>query len=395
MLVSIGDLVGEVTSGDWGKGEPEPNLVECTVIRATDFESLAHGDVSEAPHRFVRSASAKTRQVAAGDLLVEMSGGSEAQPTGRSVLVGDDVAAMKPPVVFSNFVKRLRLRSAVDSQYFALVWSYLYRNGKTRPYEKRTTGIRNFRLDDFLGSETMPLPQIDEQRRIARIVSTIEASARASLQCLSARGTLRSSLSEHLLQEARAGSVEVRFSEVVRIVSGQVDPREEPFAALPHIAPDSIEANSGRLLSVSTAGELGLISGKYEFEAGDVIYCKIRPYLNKAVIAPFHGTCSADMYVLRSQDKRLLQSFLFYLLLDSYFLVQATSHQGRTGIPKINREQLNSTALFLPPLDVQARIIRTLSAADSSVEANLSTVDCLRTVGHSAMGVLFDGAAAA
>jgi type I restriction enzyme S subunit len=394
MLVPIVTLVGEVTSGDWGKGEPEPNLVECTVIRATDFESLAIGDVSEAPHRYLRSASSTTRQLVAGDLLVEMSGGSEAQPTGRAVLIGNAVASMKPPVVFSNFVKRLRLGPDIDSEYFALAWTYLYRNGKTRPYEKRTTGIRNFRLDDFLASETIPLPQIDEQRRIARILSTIEASTQAGLQGVNARRTLRNSLSAHLLQEARADSVEVRFSEVVRIVSGQVDPREEPFASLPHIAPDSIESNSGRLLSVSTAGELGLISGKYQFEPGDVIYSKIRPYLNKAVIAPFYGTCSADMYVLRSQEDRLLQSFLFYLLLDSHFLQQATSHQNRTGIPKINREQLNSTALFLPPLDVQATIVRMLSAADSSVDANLNTVDCLHTVRDSAMRVLFDGAAA-
>jgi type I restriction enzyme S subunit len=211
---------------------------------------------------------------------------------------------------------------------------------------------------------------------------------------VSAHRALRNSLSDRLLKDARADSEELRFAEVVRIVSGQVDPREEPFASLPHVAPDSIESNSGRLLSVATAQELGLISGKYEFQAGDVLYSKIRPYLNKVVIAPFHGTCSADMYVLRAQENRLLQSFLFYLLLDSYFLLQATSHQNRTGIPKINREQLNSTTLFVPPLDVQTRIVRALSAVDAAIEATMDKVERLRTMRESTMKLLFDGAAA-
>jgi type I restriction enzyme S subunit len=150
------------------------------VIRATDFDSLDHDDVATAPRRFLRFASMAQRRLLPGDLLVEMSGGSEAQPTGRIALVSEAVAATTPPVVFSNFVKRIRLTPAVDAAYFALAWRDLYDRGKTRPYEKRTTGIRNFKLDDFLASERMPLPPINEQRRIAQILLTIQRAGQAS-----------------------------------------------------------------------------------------------------------------------------------------------------------------------------------------------------------------------
>lgn len=180
MLAPVVDLVDEVTSGDWGQERPEVNSEECVVVRATDFDSLAGGDVDSAPHRFLRPSSIAKRQLLSGDLLVEMSGGSESQPTGRLVRVGDKVASMSPPVVFSNFVKRLRLKSSVDSEYFALAWRSLYYRGRTKPYEKRTTGIRNFRLDDFLNTEEMPLPPLDEQQRIARTLSTLQRAVQAS-----------------------------------------------------------------------------------------------------------------------------------------------------------------------------------------------------------------------
>ena len=165
----------------------------------------------------------------------------------------------------------------------------------------------------------------------------------------------------------RANCPRVRFGDVVVVGSGLVDPQNEPYASLPHVAPDNIEAGSGRLLPCSTAKDLRLISGKYKFESGDVLYSKIRPYLNKVALATFAGTCSADMYVLRGRQGQLLNEYLYFTLLSADFLAQATSHQSRTGIPKINREQISSTELLLPPLAEQRRIVRILSTIQRTI----------------------------
>lgn len=174
--VPISDCVADITTGDWGTAEQTGDRVECIVVRATDFERLRQGDTSQAPHRFLSPSSIAVRQVLAGDLLVEMSGGSEAQPTGRMIRVPND-GALLPVLTFSNFVKRLRLVTNVDSHYFSFVWQWLYSRGRTKPYEKRTTGIRNFRLDDFLASELVVLPSLERQRQIAGDLAAVESAS--------------------------------------------------------------------------------------------------------------------------------------------------------------------------------------------------------------------------
>lgn len=94
----------------------------------------------------------------------------------------------------------------------------------------------------------------------------------------------------------------LRFKYCSSIKSGQVDPRREPYASMPLIAPNHIESGTGKLLQIETAREQGADSGKYQLNAGDLVYSKIRPALRKACISPVAGLCSADMYVLRPKE---------------------------------------------------------------------------------------------
>jgi type I restriction enzyme S subunit len=175
----------------------------------------------------------------------------------------------------------------------------------------------------------------------------------------------------------------VTLGDVAIVVSGLVDPRVEPFASLPHIAPDGIESGTGRLLHFAPAHDLGLISGKYEFMPGDVLYSKIRPNLNKVTRAPFRGTCSADMYVLRGVPTKVLNDYLCFALRSGDFVTQALSYANRTGIPKINKAQLNSIGLTLPPLPEQRRIAEVLDKADALRAKRSAALAQLKTLTQS------------
>ncbi|MEM8727618.1 MAG: hypothetical protein AAGE99_02765 [Chlamydiota bacterium] len=87
-----------------------------------------------------------------------------------------------------------------------------------------------------------------------------------------------------------------RFDEVADIGNGQVDPKKEPYCNFVHIDPENIESGTGRILNPEIAKDLGLISGKYEFDEKSIVYSKIRPNLNKLCTPNFSGLCSADMY---------------------------------------------------------------------------------------------------
>ena len=134
---------------------------------------------------------------------------------------------------------------------------------------------------------------------------------------------------------------------------------------MPHIGGENIESDTGRIIGVATANELGLISGKYLFSSGDVLYSKIRPNLNKVAVPSFSGICSADIYPLRPNSERLSRDFLAHLLRSRDFLAYTEKHSSRTNIPKLNRESLLSYEAILPPLAEQRRIAEVLDRAEA------------------------------
>lgn len=159
---------------------------------------------------------------------------------------------------------------------------------------------------------------------------------------------------------------DVALLDLVTIKSGQVDPREAAYRGLPLIAPDHIASGSGRLIKRESAAAQGAISGKYLVRPGDVIYSKIRPYLQKAFKCDFDALCSADMYPLtprRDADS----SFIFHTLLAHDFTNFAVSVSARSGIPKINREELAEYRMRVPSGAEQREIGLALDDADKLV----------------------------
>lgn len=164
----------------------------------------------------------------------------------------------------------------------------------------------------------------------------------------------------------------VRFEEAVSIAEGQVgqvDPRQM------------------RLLKCRTAHDLGLVSGKYLFRAGDVVYSKIRPYLQKSVLVDFSGLCSADMYPLTVRDGFDAQ-YIHFVTLSSPFTRQAISYQERTGIPKLNREQLSGILILKPPLPEQRVIGAILRKLQTALEVHERTLTRLGELEDATIGKL-------
>lgn len=159
-----------------------------------------------------------------------------------------------------------------------------------------------------------------------------------------------------------------RFDEISDIANGQVDPREEPYCDYVHIGPDNIESGTGRLSSLKKASELDLISGKYLFDKNAIVYSKIRPNLNKICMPDFEGICSADMYPIWTKQQ-IQKEYLFYFMSSSFFLKNAIAASGRTGLPKINRQDLGCINVFFPKLSTeQQKIAQILTTWDKAIE---------------------------
>lgn len=160
----------------------------------------------------------------------------------------------------------------------------------------------------------------------------------------------------------------VSFKQCINISNGQVDPKEEPYCNMKHIGPGNIEKFTGKLLYVNTAKEDMQTSGKYLFNNKDVLYGKINPQLGKVAYPQYEGICSADMYPMRANEAYIKPLFLKYLLLSNDFFKYSVSVSMRTGMPKINREELNLYDLLLPTIEEQDKIASILSIVDEQID---------------------------
>lgn len=158
------------------------------------------------------------------------------------------------------------------------------------------------------------------------------------------------------------------FDQVAVVRSGLVSPKAEPYSSMLHIGPENIEKDTGKIENVRSASELGLISGKFYFDSSSIVYSKIRPNLNKVCVPDFEGICSADCYSIKARND-IDKNYLFVLMLSHQFYKRAVACSMRTGMPKINQDDLNAICLVLPEdFAEQQKIAAILTTQDKVIE---------------------------
>lgn len=117
----------------------------------------------------------------------------------------------------------------------------------------------------------------------------------------------------------------VSLSELCNIVSEPVAPRERPeavYIGLEHLA-------TGRFTRIGAGRASDVRSSKSTFKSGDILYGKLRPYLDKAALAQDEGICSTDLLVLRPKTE-VNPRFLVGVVHAPAFVEYAVS--GTTGV---------------------------------------------------------------
>lgn len=176
----------------------------------------------------------------------------------------------------------------------------------------------------------------------------------------------------------------VRLDELCSLITEQVDPRAEPerlYVGLEHLAPGRIQRWGGGLSSE-------VQSSKSRFRKGDILYGKLRPYLDKAIIADEDGVCSTELLVLRP-NRGTDGAFLAGVLHSQDFTDHAMS--GVTGVqhPRTSWQRIRE---FEVPnfAETEQRsigvLIRGMQGALTACEDSLSTLDELK---RAAMRELF------
>lgn len=155
----LGDLIDETIGGEWGKENPEGDFIKpVQCIRGTDIADLSVGLATKTPIRYVKESKFEKIEPRNGDIIMEISGGTENQSTGRVAYVNDEVKTLFDyPIIFSNFCRLLRVKE--EHTYFIYCYlKYLYNQDEFFNLENGSSGIKNLDYKTLLYEITYPMP---------------------------------------------------------------------------------------------------------------------------------------------------------------------------------------------------------------------------------------------
>ena len=131
---------------------------------------------------------------------------------------------------------------------------------------------------------------------------------------------------------------------------------------------EDIEKNSGKILQFKTKKEVDSKSTKHIFRKDYVLYSKLRPYLNKCVIAPKDGYCTSEILPL-DFGKHIFNKYAQKFLMSPYFVDYTDSLSFGVKMPRLGTEDGKKALVPLPPLSVQKAIVAKLEQVLPLVDA--------------------------
>ena len=143
---------------------------------------------------------------------------------------------------------------------------------------------------------------------------------------------------------------------------------------------DQIEPDTGRVLERIWVQQDDLGPSTYPFEAGTVLYSKLRPYLNKVVVADATGYATTELVPLRCNKDKVLPEYLAYFLRSPEFLNFANTVVAGAKMPRMVMSEFWKYEAPLPPLHEQRRIAAILGQTDAlraKRREALAQLDCL------------------
>lgn len=204
------------------------------------------------------------------------------------------------------------------------------------------------------------LPPLPEQRKIVEILSTVDEAIRKTEEAIEHSERLKRALLHDLLNKRQSVNRQlIELGSVCRQRKELIQPNTSSnglFVGLEHI-------DSG-VTTISRTGEASTVrSSKFKFYHGDVLYGKLRPYLDKAVKATVEGICSTDILTLTTSNQ-LTSDYLVWLLHSQSFMKHAIASTTGTNHPRTSWNHIAKFRFHLPTIDEQNRITRILDAVE-------------------------------
>jgi len=306
-----------------------------------------------------------------GSIAIAMYGAT----IGKTAILGIDAATNQACAVARAF-------KGVNNKYL-----YYYLTSEKQNFiDKGKGGAQPNISQTVIKAHPFPLPPLNEQERIANRLYRLFEHIDVIQKKMEAIPEFIRQFKQSILLEAVTGRLtenwrkknkkdskwkKVKVSDFMFEVKDKTDPRcisETNYIGLEHIE------KNGELISKGSSKDVR--STKTAFKTGDVLYGKLRPYLNKHIIAPFDGICSTDILVYRHEQLEYNKFFDYFLGLPDT-IAKANSLAKGINLPRITATEINNFNLYMPPIDECKEIVtqvEILMGIVSNIEQSYSSL---------------------
>lgn len=159
-----------------------------------------------------------------------------------------------------------------------------------------------------------------------------------------------------------------------------MNPQDQLTSTFYYIGLENIESGTGKIVGSTQHQGSRIKSLKNVFGVGDVLYGKLRPYLNKVCLPGSHGICSTDILVLKPRNLICTPEFLCATLQNIYFVEQASAQMQGANLPRISAESLLQIPIILPSFAQQQQFTLKFTEIHSLIarqESSLQKLDVL------------------
>ena len=231
------------------------------------------------------------------------------------------------------------------------------------------------------------LPPLDTQKKIVKkldyIIGQLEEKKKIILELQKIKSQQSELLSDNFMSFLIADLIPTEnypstwepktLGEIFEEVKNKWEPNSKP-ENLNYIGLENIEANTGKLVKFTPTDSLDIKSSKAYFSKNDVLYGKLRPYLNKVLLPTFDGVCSTDIIVLKPKPD-ITKEFLAFFLRSSHVLSKMSKLMYGTKMPRAKIQDLQDVKIGLPLKKVQLQIVKKLQDSEKIVDSLKQSVN--------------------
>lgn len=206
-ISTLGTLIQNTIGGDWGKETSQGNYIEkVSIIRGADLPELKAGRDGKVPTRYILNKNYSNKKLKAGDIIIEISGGSPTQSTGRTLYINQEIInKYQDKVLCTNFCRTLRPLKIEHGLWIESYIMYLYEMNLFFNFENGTTGIKNLDLNAVLNNYKIVIPAEETLELFSKQFEILNSS----IQEKGKENRKLAELRDNLLPKLLSGEIEI------------------------------------------------------------------------------------------------------------------------------------------------------------------------------------------